>query len=193
MAFGWDDALMLGVSAYSAFSGGSSSASSARAIAEQNAANSAEAQKNRDWQERMSSTAHQREVDDLRKAGLNPILSATGGSGASSPGGSMAVMQNTQSDAAQIKAQMANIAANTAKAVSEARLNDETTRTQKSQQGLNAANSAAAIANSSGFIGNPRFGRIPLSAITSAFKSLTSAKSTTQSNLKSQGVKTWFN
>lgn len=48
------------------------------------------------FEERMSSSAHQREVQDLLKAGLNPMLSL-GGRGASTPQGQMATVANEES------------------------------------------------------------------------------------------------
>lgn len=51
--------------------------------------NAAEAKANRDWQEYMSNTSYQRAMEDLRRAGLNPILAA-GNLGASTPNGAYA-------------------------------------------------------------------------------------------------------
>lgn len=125
--FNWLGAA-IGIAGLGASIWGTSSARSGQR--EANAMNAHQAQLNRDFQERMSSTSAQRGVADMKKAGLSPILAA-GGGGASSPSGAQAQMQSETAESSKLLAGTVATASEARRAFLEAKQTKASTKVIK--------------------------------------------------------------
>lgn len=152
--------LSLASQAKSLFGGDNSSSG----YAEANAGAAASAKAMMEHQINMYKHRHQWEVEDLRAAGLNPVLSAKFGGQPIGAGASYTPI-NKEKDVVSNRAMLANVAANTAKTISELSLNNEKAKTEQTLQARNR-----------GTIKVPGIGEIPIEYAVQHLQGVSNAK-----------------